>query len=250
MKEFSNRNTVDQHERYFNHSALPYFKTKTSESAIEMNGSLSALGGYFNASGGRLIGNMYGVCDTAAATTAKTVAISGFELVTGALVTVQFTYAVPASATLNINGTGAKAIYHGTTAIVVDVLPAGSLGTFVFDGTYFRLVSVGSPTGIMEIGSNTNGSYCKWFNGLMVCFQNGVHHAMSAGHNEWSLTFPQTFSGQPVASIQAGWPGAYWGANGFNGCQTSTTAISFGFDNGTTEQWVWNYGYIAIGRWK
>lgn len=62
---------------------------------------------------------MYGVCNTAAATVAKTVDITGFRLYTGARVTVKFTYASGASnSTLNVNGTGAKKmVRYGTTAI-------------------------------------------------------------------------------------------------------------------------------------
>ncbi|MFA0816030.1 MAG: DUF859 family phage minor structural protein [Anaerofustis sp.] len=207
--------------------------------------------GHFNGSGGRLIGNMYGVCSTAAATTAKTVAIDGFELVVGQLVTVQFTYAVPASATLNVNGAGAKAIYHGTAAIAADVIPAGSVATFVYDGTYFRLTDVGSPTGIMEIGSNSNGNYVKFFNGLMICWRNGLSVILPVSQSEWSITLPQTFVSPPFVTPQLGWATGTWGVSGFVGCQSTTTYVSFSFLNNASiaQNWV-SYGYIAVGRWK
>lgn len=53
----------------------------------------------------------HGVCNTAAATAEKTVSITGFKLVEGAIVNVRFTYQnTAAQPTLNVNGTGAKAI--------------------------------------------------------------------------------------------------------------------------------------------
>ena len=84
----------------------------------------------------------YGVCSTAAATTAKTVAIDGFELVVGQLVTVQFTYAVPASATLNVNGTGAKNIYRYGLANKSTDIPAASRVIFCFNGTQFDILNI------------------------------------------------------------------------------------------------------------
>ncbi len=78
----------------------------------------------------------YGTCSTAAATAAKTVSITGYKLVTGNIVTVKFTYAVPASATLNITGTGAKNIYHKGAAIAANVINAGDTATFIYNGQY------------------------------------------------------------------------------------------------------------------
>ncbi|MGN0137549.1 MAG: hypothetical protein ACI381_02950, partial [Candidatus Methanomethylophilaceae archaeon] len=55
----------------------------------------------------------FGTCSTAAATVAKTVAITGFTLATGARALIKFTVTnTAASPTLNINGTGAKAIQY------------------------------------------------------------------------------------------------------------------------------------------
>ena len=53
----------------------------------------------------------YGTCSTAAGTAAKTVACTGFALVTGAEITVKFTVTnTAANPTLNVNNTGAKFI--------------------------------------------------------------------------------------------------------------------------------------------
>lgn len=86
------------------------------------------------------LGFGFGTCSTVAATVAKTVAISNFALVSGALVSIRFTNAVPANATLNINGTGAKAIFQNGVAIAGNVIEAGVICTFVYDGTHFNLL--------------------------------------------------------------------------------------------------------------
>ena len=83
------------------------------------------------------LGNGYGTCTTAAATTAKVAALSGYSLVANGMVSIKFTYAVPASATLNINSKGAKAIYHNGAVIKAGVISAGDIATFVYDGTQY-----------------------------------------------------------------------------------------------------------------
>lgn len=83
----------------------------------------------------------YGTCSTAAATAAKVVACTGFELVTGAEITVKFTVTnTAASPTLNVNGTGAKAIYYRGAAITAGYLAANRTYTFRYNGTQYDLV--------------------------------------------------------------------------------------------------------------
>ena len=77
------------------------------------------------------LGNVYGTCTTAEATTAKTATISGFTLSTHCRVTIRFTNAVPAGSTLNISSTGAKSIYYKGSAITDGVIKAGAVATFV-----------------------------------------------------------------------------------------------------------------------
>ena len=92
---------------------------------------------YSNAS----LGQGYGTCATAAATAAKVVTLSSYTLVTGGLVAVKFTYAVPASATMNINSKGAKAIYHKGAAIKAGVITAGATALFIYNGSYYHLIT-------------------------------------------------------------------------------------------------------------
>lgn len=84
----------------------------------------------------------YGVCDTAAATAAKTVSIDGITAYTaGMTIAVKFTYAnSKASPTLNVNSLGAKSIYqYGTTAAAGTAATtgwqAGAVVILVYDGT-------------------------------------------------------------------------------------------------------------------
>ena len=87
------------------------------------------------------LGQGYATCSTAAATTAKVGTLSSYKLVTGGIVSVAFTNAVPANATLNINSTGAKSIYFRGAKITGDVIKAGDVATFVYS-TYYRLISI------------------------------------------------------------------------------------------------------------
>lgn len=88
------------------------------------------------------LGNAYGTCSTAAATVAKTVSLSGFVLNTHGRIAVKFTYEVPASATLNVNSTGAKAIYYRGSALTAGMILAGDTAEFIYDGSNWILTSV------------------------------------------------------------------------------------------------------------
>src|SRR5574344_37660 len=81
-----------------------------------------------------------GTCSTASATAEKAVTLSGSVLATGATIQVTFTNANTATTpTLNVNGTGAKAIYNeaGTAVSATNpaYFPAGSTVEFIYDGT-------------------------------------------------------------------------------------------------------------------
>lgn len=87
------------------------------------------------------LGQGYATCSTAAATTAKTASLSSYALTTGGIVSVKFSYDVPAGATLNINSKGAKAIYYRGSAITAGVIKAGDTATFIYS-TNYHLISV------------------------------------------------------------------------------------------------------------
>ena len=83
----------------------------------------------------------YGTCSTAADTAAKTVDCTGFELVTGAEITVKFTVTNNATKpTLNVNGKGARPIFYRGSPIATGYLAAGRVYTFRYDGAHYELV--------------------------------------------------------------------------------------------------------------
>ena len=83
----------------------------------------------------------YAVCSTAAATAAKTVNLTGFVLGVGARILVRFdTTNTAVNPTLNVNGTGAKAIRYKNATVTASVLAAKSIREFVYDGAYWQIV--------------------------------------------------------------------------------------------------------------
>jgi hypothetical protein len=108
------------------------------------------------------LGQGYGTCSTAADTAAKVVTLSNYALVTGGIVSVKFTNAVPASATMNINSRGAKNIYYKGAAITAGVIQAGDVATFIYSGQY-HLISINrwgkSVTNITRSGTTFTMTY-------------------------------------------------------------------------------------------
>ena len=83
----------------------------------------------------------FGVCSTAASTSAKSVSCSGFILGPGAVITVTFTTDNTAeNPTLNVNNTGPKVIQYRHANISPEVLAANRTYTFVYNGTNYQLV--------------------------------------------------------------------------------------------------------------
>lgn len=100
---------------------------------------------------GRAAITHYGTCSTEASTAAKVVSLTSFSLATGSKVMVKFTVTnTAASPTLNVNGTGAKAIMYRGTAISAGYLAANRVYEFVYDGTNYELV------GDINVDTNTD----------------------------------------------------------------------------------------------
>ncbi len=94
------------------------------------------------------LGRGYGACSTAAATKAKAVTLSGFTLVTGAIVGVKFSYDNTATApTLNVNSTGAKSIYYKGEAVAAGLLKASYVYLFQYNGTQYELLNPVAQSG-------------------------------------------------------------------------------------------------------
>ena len=129
----------------------------------------------------------YGTCTTAAATVAKVATLSSYTLKTNGVVAIRFTYDVPASATLNINSTGAKAIYYNNAAIVVGVIKAGDTATFVYNGSYYMLLSVDKATittsgsGNVVTGITATGNKLTVTKGTAVTSETSLSKATTTG---------------------------------------------------------------------
>lgn len=106
----------------------------------------------------------YVTCNTPAATTAKIVSLSGFVLAAGAKITVKFTNNNTASdPTLNVNGTGAKAIKkYGEVALNTYMWQAGAVVEFVYDGTNWIMQGGTTATttyyGVTRLNSSTSST--------------------------------------------------------------------------------------------
>ena len=82
----------------------------------------------------------YTSCATAAATVAKVVTCDNWVLETGARITVKFTVTnTAANPTLNVNSSGAKAIYYRGYAVVAAALQANTTYDLVYNGTQFEI---------------------------------------------------------------------------------------------------------------
>ena len=105
----------------------------------------------------------YGTCSTAAATAAKAVSCSNFGLITGAEITVKFTTTnTAANPTLNVNSTGAKAIYYRGSAISAGYLAANRTYTFKYNGSQYDLVgdiNTDTNTKVTQTVTTSNASY-------------------------------------------------------------------------------------------
>ena len=119
-------------------SILVYDTTLVSGGAWHAIFAYDANNTYTNQS----LGNGYGVCSTATDTAAKTVALSGYALTVNGRVSIKFDESVLADATLNINSTGAKAIYYKGAAITDNIILGGDIVTLVYNGTQYEIVNI------------------------------------------------------------------------------------------------------------
>lgn len=116
----------------------------------------------------------YGECSTAAGTAAKAVTIctdgdttnTAFTLIKGVSVQVKFTVTnTAASPTLNVNGSGAKAIYYNGAAITAGYLKVNKVYQFVYNGTQWDLVGDVDTNADIQVrvyrqdGSSYNADY-------------------------------------------------------------------------------------------
>ena len=132
----------------------------------DINGNMDMLDGAFA---------RFAVCSTAAATAAKTATISGFKLFTGAVAYIKFSVKnTAANPTLNISGTGAKAIQYEGAAISSHYLNANRTYAFIYDGSAYQVIG--------DINTNTKYSV---FTGATASAAGkaGLVPAPAAGYN-------------------------------------------------------------------
>ena len=75
--------------------------------------------------------------------------MADYALSPNGIVSIKFGADVPASATLNINGKGAKNVYYRGSAITANIIQAGDTATFMYDGTQYHLLCVDRSAGEM-----------------------------------------------------------------------------------------------------
>lgn len=111
---------------------------------------------------------------------------------------------------------------------------------------------------IVEMGSNSNGTYVKWENGLMVCF--GTASITTAVNTAWGVlfhsgmktfTFPAAFAATPSCSASCRTGGDYWAWVVFT-LDTSATSASYVLVRPTKQDSINNsdVAWHAIGMWK
>lgn len=131
------------------HATVPSDITGNAATATKLKTARAIDGVSFDGSANR---HHHGTCSTSSSTAAKTVSITGFTLVTGAKITVLFSYKNTASnPTLNVSGTGAKPIYYKNARIEPNMITAGSVIEFVYTGSYWRVIGDLSENSISEV---------------------------------------------------------------------------------------------------
>jgi hypothetical protein len=122
------------------------------------------------------LGQGYGTCGTAKATTAKTVSISDYTITKDGVVVIKFTNDVPANATLNINSKGAKPIYYNGSAITSGIINAGDIAFFMYDGTNYDLKGIlFTVDGLVEkLGIGNENSHVDGVTSKLAFWRNDV----------------------------------------------------------------------------
>lgn len=171
--------------------------------------------------------NHYATCSTAAATVAKVATINTgtFTLATGATVYVKFTNANTAtSATLNVNSTGAKPIFHNGAAISASsYIKAGGVYQFVYDGTNW-VINAGVDTNTVYTHPATAGNKHIPSGGSSGQILKWSSDGTATWATEYSYTHPTTAGNKHIPSGGSSGQILRWSAAG--------TAV-WGDDNNT-----------------
>lgn len=126
------------------------------------------------------LSTLYATCSTAQTTAAKVATLSSgsMKLKKGVSVSVKFTYAnTAASPTLNVNSTGAKAIY--TNGVRYAYWSANSTVVFTYDGTYWQVASTPVYANTATVGNSSSKNV--YIDGTSVNVRNGTTKLASFG---------------------------------------------------------------------
>lgn len=149
-----------------------------------------------------LQGHYCGTCSTAGSTAAKTVTISDFVLKTGVEILVKFSNENTSSAaTLNVNSTGSKAMYH-LNGDRMYYIPSGIYHHFKYDGTYWRYLYSADAI----IGGRTYERFgIKMLNSAMIPVKSSLGMDLGTGTYSFNRIFAKYLgsSSYPAAEIYA-----------------------------------------------
>ena len=106
----------------------------------------------------------YGSCGTAGNTAAKVVNCTGFTLITGSRIVVNFQNENTAeNPTLNVNSTGAKSLYSLGVALSASSIKANSFLEFVYDGTNYQLVGGAGGNSSIKVFASPHTSTAAYY---------------------------------------------------------------------------------------
>lgn len=170
----------------------------------------------------------------------------------GYTVTVTLTDAVGESATYTTELSKALSL--------IDFSPNGiGLGVTAQNGSITFDETVLPTAGLHDYGSNSNGHYVRYGNGVQICWMDKtVNLSISNAYGpafvgQYRWTFPKPFVGRPVVSpgTMRWGTGASWGTSAFMGGGSENTSVSFYlFDFYQREYGETQVQAIAIGKWR
>ena len=156
----------------------------------------------------------YAVCDTAAATAAKTATLANYTLTEGALVTVKFTNgSTSTGATLNLNDTGAKNILYKGQALTSNIISAGDICTFIYSTNAYNIINLDALSGagagtVRSIGAE-GGLITDQTEGAAIQQEGSVKLNLKSDDEIVDVGEPDTTTNKtyPVALDSNGYPG-------------------------------------------
>lgn len=229
---------------------LGFPMTDQQKAAVEGNPSLMAI--YSNKSfydKKETVGLASGSCATAAATAAKTAAVTNFNLISGACLALKFTYTnTAASPTLNVNSTGAKPIYNYNTGTYItsgDIV-AGMTAYLTYNGTQWVLlnpakkIATGTYTGTGTYGSGNPNTLTLNFVPQLLVIQARGSFGSSTGYVWLNGSTSVTSWATIGTSSSMGYATVTWSGNTVSWYSTRDVTSQLN-DSGTV------FAYMAFG---